>query len=784
MEKQSVHRRLFGKETKMEGVKDSNWIWIPDWEKEDQTKAHLVYFRKKFTVNEVPDEMKVRVSAESRYKLYVNGQLAELGPCKGDRMIWYYDEIDISPYLTEGENVLAAEVLRYPVNGWGNHSIIRTFTPGFYLKEIGGTHGIEADETWRCSVVQDFQIVSEFPWHAQLQILEKRIADAGMTGWKQKPYQDDSWDYAKSYADEQINLLTSPGNLNPRPIPSMLKVQRHFNGVYGAGREAASAGKWDAVLHGKDTVEIASHSREMVEIDAGEMMCGFLSLRMAGGSGAVIRMMTSEGYVSKLPSSPGEFAVKGDRTDWKNGHLHGFIDTYQTAGNGTKEQPECYEPFWFRTFRFVRLEIQTADEPLTITGFDYLETGYPLEVRAQVSTSDQSLESIWEISLRSLRRCMQETYTDCPFYEQLQYAMDARSQILYTYAVSGDDRLARQCMEDFRRSQRPDGTLNSCHPDAEPNVIPTFGIYYILMLYDHMMYVGDKKFLRRHLGCMDNVINFFEENLEERGLVGSIGGPLTDRRYWSFIDWALPWGETTGMPSAGLHGPITMESFLYIYGLMYAADILEYLDRKDTAQEYRRRAERVKTAVNTYCVDEQGRYMDGPGVREYSQHCQVFALLTDTVSVEKGRELLRESLKDTETYAACTVAMAFYLFRALEKAEIYEETQHIWDLWRNMLDKHLTTCAENDLDERSDCHAWGALALYELPSVTLGVRPGAPGYERVLIQPVPGYLDYASGDAVTPHGIVHVEWHKNQDGKIEQNYYLRSAVGETPITLR
>ena len=89
-----------------------------------------------------------------------------------------------------------------------------------------------------------------------------------------------------------------------------------------------------------------------------------------------------------------------------------------------------------------------------------------------------------------------------------------------------------------------------------------------------------------------------------------------------------------------------------------------------------------------------------------------------------------------------------------------------------MIAKHLTTCAENDLDERSDCHAWGALALYELPSVTLGVRPGAPGYKKIEVCPTPGYLDYANGDVITPHGTVHVEWHKEQDGRIALNYSL------------
>ena len=157
-----------------------------------------------------------------------------------------------------------------------------------------------------------------------------------------------------------------------------------------------------------------------------------------------------------------------------------------------------------------------------------------------------------------------------------------------------------------------------------------------------------------------------------------------------------------------------------------------------------------------YCKDSKG-YQDGPGVSQYSQHRQVLAILTDTIPAEEGRKFLLASLQDTVTYASCTVAMAFYLFRALEKAGIYEETQFTWNLWKRMLDNHLTTCVENFLDERSDCHAWGSLALYELTSVTLGVRPAAPGYQKISIQPVPGYLDYAKGDVITPHGMVHVE---------------------------
>ena len=420
-------------------------------------------------------------------------------------------------------------------------------------------------------------------------------------------------------------------------------------------------------------------------------------------------------------------------------------------------------------FRFVQLQIQAAEEDCVISGFDYLETGYPLDVKTKAEASDPSFDGIWDISLRTLKRCMHETYEDCPFYEQLQYAMDSRSEILYTYMTSGDDRLARQCMDDFRRSQRADGMINCCYPHWGPNIIPGFAVYYIMMVYDHMMFFGDKKLIKTHLGAIDGVLEYFDNHLENRGIVGKTGGHISER-YWSFIDWSVPWGPTVGTPPSGLKGPITMESFLYIFGLQHAAKLCDYVGRNDTAAEYRSRAQQVQNAINTYCRDEAGFYLDSPGVKDYSQHCQVFAVLTDTVSLEEGRRLVLATLDDPEKFAQCTVAAMFYVFRAPEKIGAYDRTETLWETWRNMLKNNLSTCVENYVGERSDCHAWGSLLLHELPAVILGVRPAAPGFEKVAIAPVPGYLSWAKGDVVTPWGMVHVEWEKQSDGTVKLHY--------------
>lgn len=760
----------------MEFLKKSNWIWCQQWNGEDKETPRVVYFRRKVSVSNQIKSANIRISADSRYKLYVNGRLVEVGPSKGDQQVWFCDSLNLVSYLKEGENVLAVKVLRYPEDkNRGAHSVIRTATPGLFLTgEIvladGESISVSADEKWQYYVDRGIRILAEEEQFAPLYSHERVTGDKILAGWMLESYDASEWECAKPYIRLDVPGSISPGNLNKRTIPYMYRKTRNFASVINKKKSMHHEEHWNSFLQGQQELQIPEESEEIIEIDAGEEMTGYLHLLMAGGKKAKIEILQAESYIYDELCGPAQVALKKDRMDFKNGHLEGYTDEYEAGGFGTDEVPEEYETFWFRTFRFLQLRITTKEESVKLKAFYYEETGYPLEVKTQVETSDASLKKIWEISERTLRRCMHETYEDCPYYEQLQYAMDSRTQILYTYAVSSDDRLARKCMDDFRRAQRYDGLLNCSYPNCNVNVIPGFSIYYIFMVYDHMMYFGDKNLVEDHLPTIERILGFFGQHLTEDGYVDKVGGILMNTPFWSFIDWAEAWNPTTGMPPAGLEGALTMESLLYIMGLRHAAALSEYVGRTDMTKQYLTRAEQVCCAVRTYCIGENGMIQDGPGIDEYSQHCQVFAVLAGVIDRNKGKENLLRTIKEKEKYAQCTVAMRFYLFRALEQTDLYEYTEQYWDAWRTMLANNCTTCVESESYARSECHAWGSLALYELPSVTLGVRPAAPGYQKIRIRPVAGYMSSASGIVSTPVGEVKVSWNKMEKNRMHLTY--------------
>ena len=86
---------------------NANWIAAPN----DPGNAYGVYyFRKHIDLSVKPASFIIHVSADNRYKLYVNGTLVSLGPARGDTYYWNYETVDLAPYLVAGKNVVAALV--------------------------------------------------------------------------------------------------------------------------------------------------------------------------------------------------------------------------------------------------------------------------------------------------------------------------------------------------------------------------------------------------------------------------------------------------------------------------------------------------------------------------------------------------------------------------------------------------------------------------------------------------------------------------------------------------
>ncbi len=756
--------------------RNGKWIWTSDWTQEDSRSPRLVWFYTEIEGKggKAAGTDGIRITADCRYKLYIDGEPVQYGPAKGDHQIHYVDTVNPGVFPAAGMHSVAIAVLHYPEDpNVGNHSMFSSDTPGLYVEGVEilsetGEHGERIAQGWKSCVDRTVSFIREEERFAPLQIHELRKAYAGDQS-RQANLQSALQSALQPVIvrrEEEMPVYLRPENLAERPIPPMLLKEHSFSLPVG---------------------RVEPHSKETFVLDAGEEMCAFPKLRVSGGKGARIRLLYSECYEMENG--------KADRTDNINGHLQGYCDqfTIEKSGKGgdhlgiqaSAEGETCLEPFWFRTFRFIEVTVETNEEALTLDSFTYLETGYPLEVRTEVTTSDQTLAPVWDISLRTLRRCMHETYVDCPYYEQLQYIMDTRSEMLYTYAVSGDDRLARKSIREFARAQRPDGLLNCSYPNKCVNVIPGFSIYYILMVHDHMMYFGDPEVVREALPVIRKILQYFDRNTIKKGalagLVKKTGGVNGEGELWSFIDWAQEWMDTTGMPPAGLHGPITMESLLYIMGLQKAAELEEYAGDASLGENDRRMAALVQKAVRTFCMDVDGFITDGPVLSEdsdidsnmeartmcgiRSQHCQVFGVLTGTLNEEEAKRNLEKSMSEAG-FARCSVAMNFYLFRALEQTGLYAYTERCWDIWRGMVENHCTTCVEAEFYARSECHAWGALALYELPSVVLGVRPAAPGYARIRVKPATGYMRSACGKVHTPVGDLEISWVKAEDGRV------------------
>ena len=83
----------------------ASWITVPN----TSTNGYGVYlFRKSISLENKPASFIIHVSADTRYKLFINEKIVSLGPARGDLFYWNYETVDIAPYLSQGKNMVAA----------------------------------------------------------------------------------------------------------------------------------------------------------------------------------------------------------------------------------------------------------------------------------------------------------------------------------------------------------------------------------------------------------------------------------------------------------------------------------------------------------------------------------------------------------------------------------------------------------------------------------------------------------------------------------------------------
>ncbi len=75
----------------------------------------VLHFRRSLELASVPISYPVRVSADNRFILYVNGRRVGDGPARGDLSHWRYERLDLAPLLHTGSNLITATVWNWGI---------------------------------------------------------------------------------------------------------------------------------------------------------------------------------------------------------------------------------------------------------------------------------------------------------------------------------------------------------------------------------------------------------------------------------------------------------------------------------------------------------------------------------------------------------------------------------------------------------------------------------------------------------------------------------------------
>lgn len=776
----------------------ASWIWsaeathaapAPDAATPSHYQVRL--FRRTFEVADAKTaRLEVHVSGDSRYLFFCNGELVGRGPAKGDVNHHFYESLDLTPRLRPGRNVLAALVLdmsrvAHRPTQLGAPCSVMTYAGGFVLDGVvwgageGGAgaaaEDVSTDASWKVAVDTAHRFQNEATTFEGYQgYFEHRVSRLIPSGWTAVEFDDARWPAATVLykAELLVNRRdpTSPYGLVPRMIPALEEraLGAPFKEVFLPGGRDAPA-DWSKLVEGGTALTVPPHTTVEVMVDVGELTTGFPQVVTTGGAGSTVLLTYAEalrlpwgtpgakllGRQQPLANLASHFA--DESTGWtfdRRGKISGWRDRWEPAGNAGATPAgtgEIFEPLHWRAFRYIGIAVTTGDAPLEIRALGYRFTAYPYHVAAEFACSDVRLERIWRAALRTMRLCSHETFEDCPYYEQMQYAGDTMITSKLAMLTTGDCRLTKQALYHFDWSRLSDGLTQSRFPSRLVQIIPSWSLHWITCARDYVACSGDVAVLRDLLPGFRAVLDWFRRHGEADGLPAKLP-------YWNITDWC-PWWPRGVVPGSAT-GPTCIIAAQYIVALDETAGLCRLIGREREAAELAAEADALRVSLHArFWSEAEGLYFDRPGGPEISQYGNAWAVVCGAAGARERAILLKRFPHD-EKLAPGSFFWWHTGFRALADCGGYDRMPEFLGPWHESVEAGLDTFVEENSYWRSLCHAWSAHPAIEFLTRVLGVTPTAPGFGAIAVEPRLCGLTRASGKVCTPRGPVTVAWRR------------------------
>ena len=641
----------------------------------------------------------MRISADSRYRLYINGAFVAFGPSRCYPWYQCIDAHEIDSLLKPGRNVIAVLVYQ---PGYSYFSYVHRRQAGLLVEiMIDGESILVSNTAWKVS--RDKSYSSCVPrlsiYGAGQEHRDLRQSD----NWTAVDYDDNDWPSACVCADigqpPWNELQERPAITFEQELKQVQQIEVREGNIrdlqtedlsLGDPHEIARQGYSSSRPIQQPFSDLADDCVRLYVYDTGHSQVGWAHVEINGAQGGETVLIS---YLEK--GQPGNWIIPDPQTYCRVR----MTDKYILArGKNT------LEPFTPRGGRYLLVALVGPVVSSVQFRVGFRPRRRLLVFKQSSDLHDQQLAEIAQMCRRTLQACLQDTLIDCPWREQAHWTGDGAVSGRVIAECCGQTEPLRRMLELASQGAAPDGILPGVTPsEAWAYVVPSFNFSWVEGLFNYFEITRDGSFTEFCWPTLERMLIRFSQDIAADGLIRSQPG----RRF--FLDWAT---LSTDEPNA-------FYNLRYLYALQLAAALAGHLDRRDNQKQWGQQADRLSKSIKRAFYHD-GRWYDQINSDDQSQHVIAIGVLTGLIQGSEAKMLLdlatATSLEQThDPLILASPYMHFYLFEALKKLKRQSDIVNIIRFrWGRWLDRGAVTTWENwdiDFPDGSACHSWSAYPL-------------------------------------------------------------------------